>query len=150
MQWTGNGKSVICSPQLDLNSNKTGSCVELEISSPPQFPKSTTGTWSPEHMFTAAVCSCFMTTFIAIAENSKLDFVAFNCKANGKLERPDGKYLMSEVILQPSVTLSNEKDRERANRVLQKSEIVCLITNSVKSKVIVKPEILIEAGVAET
>jgi organic hydroperoxide reductase OsmC/OhrA len=42
---------------------------------------------------------------------------------------------MSEIILEPMVTLVDEKDREKAERILQKSEAACLISNSIKSKI---------------
>lgn len=76
-----------------------------------------------------------MTTFLAIAENSKLEFTQFNCKSKGKLDQVDGKYLMTEIILEPSVTIVHEKDRDKAERILQKSESACLISNSIKSKI---------------
>lgn len=82
-----------------------------------------------------------MTTFLAIAENSKLEFSNFSCKSKGKLEQVDGKFLMTEIILEPSVTIADEKDRERAERVLQKSESACLVSNSIKSKIIMIPSI---------
>ena len=107
----------------------------VEIATPPQFPKGLEDIWSPEHLFTAAVSSCLMTTFLAIAENSKLEFVNFECSSKGKLEQVEGKFLMTEVILEPVVTIKNESDREKAERVLQKSEANCLISNSVKSKI---------------
>jgi organic hydroperoxide reductase OsmC/OhrA len=44
---------------------------KIEVATPPQFPKGVQGIWSPEHLFTAPVNSCFMTTFLAIAENSR-------------------------------------------------------------------------------
>ena len=82
-----------------------------------------------------------MTTFLAIAENSKLDFVNFECSSKGKLEQIDGKFLMTEVILEPVVTIKNESEREKAEKVLQKSEANCLISNSVKSKITMISEI---------
>ncbi len=82
-----------------------------------------------------------MTTFLAIAENSKLEFVNFECNSKGKLEQVEGKFLMTEVILEPVVTIKNESDREKAERVLQKSEANCLISNSVKSKITMIPQI---------
>ena len=42
---------------------------------------------------------------------------------------------MTEVILRPILEISKEADTERAERILQKSEIACLISNSIKSKV---------------
>lgn len=80
-----------------------------------------------------------MTTFLAIAENSKLDFKAFACSSKGKLEQKDGKFLMTEVILEPVVTITQKEDKDRALRILQKSEAACLISNSIKSKVTMIP-----------
>jgi organic hydroperoxide reductase OsmC/OhrA len=59
-------KGKLCSPEL---SKENGPCIE--VATPPEFPKGMPGIWSPEHLFTAAVSSCLMTTFLAIAENSK-------------------------------------------------------------------------------
>jgi organic hydroperoxide reductase OsmC/OhrA len=111
------------------------------VATPPDFPNGIPGIWSPEHLLVAAVNSCLMTTFLAVAENSKLPFTNFECKANGKLEKVDGKLLISEILLLPVVTISNEAHKEKALRVLQKSEEACIIANSIKSAIIFKPEI---------
>ena len=107
----------------------------IDVATPPEFPKGMAGIWSPEHLLVGAVSSCLMTTFLAIAENSKLEFKAFQCAATGKLEFIEGKYMISEIELKPVVTLKEGKDRERAERIVQKAEAACLITNSIKSKV---------------
>lgn len=134
VNWNADRKGVMCSPEL----NKfAGSCIE--VATPPEFPKGIPGIWSPEHLFTAAVSSCLMTTFLSIAENSKLNFTNFSCKSKGKLEQVDGKFMMTEIILEPSVTIADEKDREKAERILSKSEAACLISNSIKSKVTMHP-----------
>jgi uncharacterized OsmC-like protein len=83
-----------------------------------------------------------MTTFLAIAENSKLEFTDFSCDAKGKLEQIDGKFLMTEVNLFPKLKLKNEADKDKALRILQKSEAACLISNSIKSKVTLEPSII--------
>ena len=134
VNWQADRKGVMSSPVLN---------TKIEVATPPQFPKGMEGIWSPEHLFVAAINSCLMTTFLSIAENSKLEFVSFDSKAIGKLEMVDGKYMMSEVILMPVVTINDEQQKERAERVLQKSEVNCLISNSVKSTIIFKPEIKI-------
>jgi organic hydroperoxide reductase OsmC/OhrA len=61
--------------------------------------------------------------------------VSFSCKSIGKLEQVDGKFMMSEIILEPTVTITDENEREKTLRVLQKSEAACLISNSVRSKI---------------
>lgn len=138
VNWSADRKGTMCSPEL---SAYTGPCIE--VATPPEFTKGIPGVWSPEHLFTAAVSSCLMTTFLAIAENSKLAFSGFSCKSKGKLEMVDGKFLMTEVMLEPTLTISDEKDRERAERVLHKAEAACLISNSVKAKVSMLPTICV-------
>lgn len=136
VNWNTARKGVMCSPELNMD---TDSCIE--VATPPEFPKGIPGIWSPEHLFTAAVSSCLMTTFLAIAENSKLEFESFSCKSKGKLEQVDGKFLMTEVILEPVVTIIDEKDRDKAERILVKAEAACLISNSIKSKITMVPDI---------
>ena len=135
ISWTKERKGEMSSPELS---------TVIEIATPPQFPNGVEGIWSPEHLFTSAVASCLMTTFLSIAENSKLEFTAFSCKSHGKLEQIEGKFLMTEVILEPTVTIANESDREKADRVLQKSEQHCLISNSIKSKVTMNTNIILK------
>jgi peroxiredoxin-like protein len=134
IRWSRDRRGMMCSPDIENAPFADRSCIE--IATPPQFPNGVAGIWSPEHLFTAAVSSCLMTTFLAIAENSKLEFIDFFCRSTGKLEKVDGKFLMTEVKLNPSVTIAREKDKEKAERVLKKSEEACLISNSIKSRVV--------------
>lgn len=115
----------------------------VEVATPPPFPGGIEKIWSPEHLLVAAVNSCLMTTFLAIAENSKLEFSDYQCNASGKLEKVDGKYAISEIVLKPVITITEEKDREKAERIIHKSESACLISNSIKSNVILQPTIIV-------
>jgi peroxiredoxin-like protein len=136
VKWQGERKGFMISPELPLG---------LEVATPPEFPKGMKDIWSPEHLYTAAVASCLMTTFLAIAENSKLEFRNFDVKSKGILQQVDGKFLMTEVQLFPMVEIARESDRERTNRIIRKAEAACLISNSIKSKVTSQPEIKVAA-----
>ncbi len=135
LSWTKERKGEIRSPVL---------MQAIEIATPPEFPKGIEGVWSPEHLFAAAVNSCLMTTFLAVAENSKLDFASFDSTAIGKLDKVDGKYMMVEVILRPTLVINNAEQKEKAKRVLEMSEKACLITNSIKSKIVFEPVITVQ------
>jgi peroxiredoxin-like protein len=135
LNWESERKGLMSSPVLD---------VPIEVATPPEFPKGVPGIWSPEHLLVAAVNSCLMTTFLAIAENSRFEFINFESKADGKLEKVDGKLMISEIVLAPVLTISKEADREKALRILQKAEAACLITNSVKSAIVFEPQIKIK------
>lgn len=121
----------------------------IEVATPPEFAGGEPWIWSPEHLFAAAVNSCLMTTFLAIAGNSKLEYLSFHSKAKAKLEKVEGKFLMSEIILAPVVNLAEGQSEERALRVLEKAEANCLISNSIKSKIIFQPKVTIASAATE-
>src|ERR1051325_1409206 len=125
VEWTKDREGNLCAPELP----------SLHVDAPPEF-KGHEGSWTPEHLFVGAVNSCFMTTFLAIAENSKLDFVSFRTGANGKLEKLDGQgFMITEITLRPQLVISQARDTERASRILEKAEKQCLISNSIKTTV---------------
>ena len=115
----------------------------ITVATPPEFPGGVPNTWTPEHLFVASVNVCLMTTFLAIAENSKLEFVDYSSDAEGKLEKVDGVYMISEIILTPHISVKFEKDIERAQRIIEKAEYHCLISNSVKTNIVLNPIIFI-------
>lgn len=112
----------------------------LEISSPPEF-QGQEHTWTPEHLFVASINSCFMATFVAMAEYSKLELISFTSSAKGKLEKVERGYIVTEVTLKPKLIIKHEYDTERAERLLEKAEKACFISNSIKATVKLAPEI---------
>jgi peroxiredoxin-like protein len=136
--------------QVNWNNNRNGKLTsevlddQLSIATPPEFPKGEANVWSPEHYYLAAINGCLLTTFLAVAENFKLKFIDFRSSSVGKLEVVDRKYMMSEVVLKPVIIIENEEDRALALKVIQKSERACLISNSIKSKVILEPVIQVQ------
>ncbi|HXG91802.1 MAG TPA: OsmC family protein [Blastocatellia bacterium] len=132
--WMGKRHGYLQSPGLPI----------LEVASPPEF-QGQDHTWTPEHLFVASVNSCFMATFVAMAELSKLDLVSFASKAVGKLEKIEGRgYVISEITLKPKVVIKQERDTERAERLLEKAEQRCFISNSINARVKLVPEIEFE------
>lgn len=119
-------KGILSSPVLPS---------EIEVATPPDFPKGIAGIWSPEHLFVAAVNSCLMTTFSAVAENSKLEYLSFECNAVGIVEKADRKYEVTEIILKPKLVIPDSQHLDRAKRIIEMSEKACLISNSIKSKI---------------
>lgn len=115
----------------------------IEVATPPEFPGGVEGTWSPEHLFVASVSSCFMTTFTAIAEYSKLKYEALKVPAIGTMSNESGKFVMTEIILRPELVIMDEGQKDKALRVLQKAEEACLITRSIKTEVKLEPEVLV-------
>ena len=129
--WTGERRGVLGSPGLP----------DVEVAAPPEF-KGHEGVWTPEHLFVSAVASCFVTTFLAVAELSKLDFDDVKVTAVGRLEKVEGqRFLVTEIVIRPRLTLRHPEDADRALRILEKAERNCLISNSIKSAVRLEPEV---------
>lgn len=118
---------------------------KITVATPPEFDGGVPGIWSPEHLFTASVLSCFMTTFLAIANVSKLEFETFDCEATGVLSKVDGKFMMTEIALRPHLSITDASKMERALRILEKAESNCLISNSIQSKVSLRPNVTVLA-----
>jgi len=134
VEWKEERKGELRSPDLP----------PLAVATPPEF-QGHEGFWTPEHLYVASVNVCFMTTFLAIAQNSKLEVASFCASAKGKLEKVEGTgFQITEIILRPSVLVRSSQDLDRAGRILEKAEKNCLIYNSIKSAVKVEPEVFCE------
>lgn len=113
----------------------------LPLAAPPEFGGEE-GLWTPEHLLVASVASCLMTTFLAIAELSKLEVESLEVGASGHLVRgEDRRYRFDHITVRPVVGVVGESARERALRLLAKAEEVCLITRSLSARVLMEPRI---------
>lgn len=135
LSWRGDRKGIMASDVL----NDT-----IEVATPPEFPKGMAGIWSPEHLFVASASSCFMTTFLAVAEKSRLEFQGFDCPASGTLQKIDRQFLITKIILKPSIKITSEAEAEKAMKILQLSHQSCLILHSIKSEVILEPQVTVD------
>jgi peroxiredoxin-like protein len=132
--------------KLEWKGNKEGdlraaALAPIVLGAPPDFG-GREGTWSPELLFVASVNSCFMLTFLAIAENSKLALLSYSSTAKGKLEKVQaGGYQITEIIIQPTVVIESAQDLSRVPRVLEKAKENCFVTNSIKSTVKLEPQV---------
>ncbi len=136
LDWKEGRIGTMSSPKLD---------EKIEVATPPQFDGGVEGIWSPEHLFVSSVSSCFMTTFVAIAEYSKLKFENLKVNAIGKLSKQDGKFVVSEITLNPELTITDEKFVDKAKRIMEKAEEACLITRSIKTSIHFEPTVTIAA-----
>jgi organic hydroperoxide reductase OsmC/OhrA len=113
----------------------------LLLAAPPEFGGEE-GLWTPEHLLVASVASCLMTTFLAIAELSKLEVESLEVGASGHLVRgEDRRYRFDRITVRPVVGVVGESAREKALRLLAKAEELCLITRSLSAEVQMEPRI---------
>jgi organic hydroperoxide reductase OsmC/OhrA len=98
--------------------------------------------WSPEHLLLAAIETCFVFTFRAIAKASRLDFTALDVVTEGVVDRADGRVRFVEIVLRPRVTLAVTADRHTAHRVIERSEHACIVSASLAVPLRVEAEIV--------
>jgi organic hydroperoxide reductase OsmC/OhrA len=94
----------------------------------------------PEDLLVAALASCQMLTFLAIASMSKVEVLAYRDAAVGKVEKADGKMKMTTVVLKPKIVLAPGSNLDRAAGLVTKAHEQCFIANSVTTQVVVEPE----------
>lgn len=115
----------------------------LEFASPPEFG-GPGGVWSPEHLYVAAISTCLMTTFHAIADISNVEIVEYSDQASGRLERGDDRlYSMPRITLRPRIVINDESKVDKTLRLIEKAEQVCLINRSINSEVFLEPTVLV-------
>jgi organic hydroperoxide reductase OsmC/OhrA len=91
----------------------------------------------PEDLLVAALSSCHMLSFLAIASKKKLTVTAYEDDAVGFLENDGGKLWITRVILRPKVAI--DADPETLAHIHHLAHEACFIANSVKTDVSVAP-----------
>ncbi|MCC7030348.1 MAG: OsmC family protein [Chitinophagaceae bacterium] len=135
LTWNTATQGTLSSPAITGN---------IEVVTPPEFPKGMKEKWTPEHLFVAAVNSCLMSTFLLVADNSKFQFISFVSNAVGTIEKVDGKFAVTEIVLAPTLTIPSSQNEAKAKRLLEMSEKACAIANSIKTKISLTPIIEIK------
>ena len=134
VEWTGNRRGTLAAPQRPA----------ILTGAPPEFGGSD-DVWSPEHLCVAAVNSCVMLTFIAIAANSKVAFRSYSAAATGTLEKVEGRGpVITRVVVKPRIAIGPEVDRGKVERLVKMAEKNCFISNSLNATVTLEPEIVVE------
>ncbi len=125
-----------------------GNGPELDFSAPPDA-QGHPGVYTPEDGFVAAANTCVMLMFIWATERFKLKLLSYECQTEGtKLIELDRTEIFTRLVFRPQIRVaagSEPKDvvEARVRRAVQAAQKYSLIANSVKSEVVVEPEIAI-------
>jgi peroxiredoxin-like protein len=129
--WTAGRKGTVAAQ---------GIAEPISFSAPAEF-MGESGIWTPEHFLAAAIACCFVTTFKAIAEFSKFEFLSLKAEVEGIMEKEQGGYRFTRIIVRPVLEIAAAADQERATRLLEKAERGCLISRSLNSAMELHPEV---------
>ena len=126
-----------------------GNGPEMAFSAPPDA-HGHAGVLTPEDAFVAAANTCVMMMFIWAAERYRLDLRSFECRDEGtKLIELDRTEIFTRLHFRPVIRVgSGGQPRDvvesRVRRALQSAQKYSLVANSVKSEIVVEPEIVVD------
>ncbi len=86
--------------------------------------------WSPETLLCAAVADCYVLSLRAVARASKFEWTSLECRVEGKLDKAEGKARFTEIVVHATLRVPAGSDQDRATKLLERAEQVCLISNS--------------------
>jgi organic hydroperoxide reductase OsmC/OhrA len=140
LQWNGNGKDFAYETyprdhRLVFDNGQT-----IHASSAPAYFGNVEGI-DPEEMLVAALSSCHMLTFLAVASKRGYIVVDYQDHAVGHLDKnAEGKMAVTAVQLNPRVQFTGEKtpDHEELDKLHHKAHENCFIANSVRCEITVK------------
>jgi len=91
--------------------------------------------WSPETFLVGAVADCFILTFRAVANASKLSWISLDCDVTGTLDRVDRVTQFTHFDMTAHLVVPAGVDADKARHALEKAEQSCLISRSLKASV---------------
>ncbi len=126
-----------------------GNGPEMKFSAPPDA-HGHAGVLTPEDAFVAAANTCVMMMFIWAAERFKLRLLSYECRTEGlKLIELDRTEIFTRLHFRPVIHVGSGQEPKdvveaRVRRALAAAEKYSLVANSVKSQIVIEPEIVVE------
>ncbi len=123
-----------------------GNGPEMDFSAPPDA-HGQSGVLTPEDAFVAAANSCIMLMFIWAAERFKLKLLAYTCTAEGtKLVELDRTETFTDLHFRPLIRIAAGDEepgavRARTLKAVKAAQKYSLVANSVKSNILIDPQI---------
>lgn len=103
------------------------------------LPHSIAENVDPEEAFVAALSSCHMLFFLAIAARRGVTVDSYRDSAVGYLDKDEcDRMVMTKVVLRPEATYSGDKQptRKQIDHFHERAHKLCFIANSVRSEVV--------------
>ena len=126
-----------------------GNGPEMKFSAPPDA-QGHADVFTPEDAFVAAANTCVMLMFIWAAERFKLNLLGYECRTEGtKLIELDRTESFTRLHFRPRIRVAAGSEpvaavEARVRKALAAAQKYSLVANSVKSAIVVEPEIVIE------
>jgi organic hydroperoxide reductase OsmC/OhrA len=125
-----------------------GNGPEMDFSAPPDA-QGHADVFTPEDAFVAAANTCVMLMFIWATERFKIKLLSYECRTEGtKLIELDRTEIFQRLHFRPVIRVAAGGEphavvESRVRKALQAAQKYSLVANSVKSEIVVDPEITV-------
>lgn len=144
VQWTGEHWGQI----------EMGNGPQMKFSAPPDA-QGHPGVLTPEDAFVAAANTCIMMMFLWAAKRFRLKLLSYECRTEGtKLIELDRTEIFTCLRFKPIIRIDpGDEDKQvvesRTRKALDAAQKYSLVANSVKSDIVVEPDVIIVGRVTE-
>jgi organic hydroperoxide reductase OsmC/OhrA len=141
-EWTGNrgsGTSSYNAYSRDHQISAAGKAVVLPGSSDKSF-RGDASRYNPEELLVSSLSACHMLWFLHLCADAGIAVVSYQDEARGVMhENADGSGLFVDVVLHPTVELTEPRHQQRAEALHHTAHHMCFIARSVNFPVSVRP-----------
>lgn len=88
------------------------------------------GRWTPEDLFLGAIASCFTTTFRAIADHAKFEYVDLQMEVTGAVVRDEPGYGFAGILIRANLTVASPVSQQQGVKLLQSAEARCVVARA--------------------
>ena len=138
LSWQGN---TLADPYPRDATVRAPGKVELPVSSAAEYAGAAER-WNPEDLLGAALATCHMLTFLALAAKTRTQVLGYEDRAEAVLDTVDKVTWISEIRLRPIIRVAKGTDPEKVRELFEKAHKYCFVANSIKSQVTMAPEIV--------
>ncbi|MFB7641828.1 OsmC family protein [Peribacillus butanolivorans] len=120
----------------DIGTIQSGN-LQTQISVPTEMEGPGIGT-NPDEMLLGAASTCFIITFAAMLELSKIEKVSLTMQSEALVDVTNGVFTYKKIIHRPTLVLASitsEKEAEKARKLAVKAESSCMISRAIKGNV---------------
>lgn len=107
---------------------ESGGAPPMMAGPPPQFG-GTDDWWSPEQLLVAALGTCTMTTFLALARHAKVAVDALGCDVDAELDKTSEGIRFTSASVRITVK-AGSAECDAIERLVEKTHRHCIITHS--------------------
>ncbi len=139
-RWSGSTAAGYEGYDRDHEVELEGVQAPLRLSADTAF-RGRAGRANPEQLLLVAASSCQLLEFLALAAKTRVVVTAYEDLAEAVM--PEPAVGITEILLRPRITVAAGSELGKVLLLVEMAHRGCYVANSLRSRVVVRPEVLI-------